>query len=235
MIKIYDKNSLSYNKFTFEKNKYNETNTCDRCGISFDKISRYPLREYDKDRNWTGRWDCQNCWDKYSSNSSHNKEKRERDCRNNNLDPSSGPGIGYITAVLVKKFLGIEDCFDITDNFNYRGYDMIEHEDWGLIDAKGSSLFETKDGYLCHVFHTNKNQKADFFFCIGYDKDRKHVMEVFIIPNGDDVSKLNTITAPYNGNSKWNVFKENEEEVKKWDSVFHTLKLDNCPVLRKIK
>jgi hypothetical protein len=60
-------------------------------------------------------------------------------------------------------------------------------------------------------------------------------MEVFIIPNGDDVSKLNTITAPYNGNSKWNVFKENEEEVKKWDSVFHTLKLDNCPVLRKIK
>lgn len=212
--------------------KHNSTETCYRCGISFDEVPGHPKREKDKDGKWLGIWDCSNCWEKYDFNSEYNKRKLEADCRNNNLDSNSAPGIGYIVAVLVKKFLGIEDdCFDMTGNFNYPEYDMIEHEDWGLIDVKGSSLL-TEYGYLYYKFHTNKNKKADFFFCIGYDKDRKHVIEVFIIPNNEDISKLNNISIPYNGNSKYNIFKESEEEVNKWDDLFHTLKLDNCPVLR---
>lgn len=154
-----------------------------------------------------------------------------RDCRNNNLDSNSNQGIGYITGVLVKKFLGIEDCFDITGNFCYPGYDMFEHKDWGLIDAKGSSLKTNKDK-LCHGFSTNKNEKADHFFCIGFDIDRKHVIEVFIVPNDDDISKLDGINISYKRYSKYNRYKESEEEVKKWDDLFHTLKLDSCPVLR---
>jgi hypothetical protein len=135
---------------------------------------------------------------------------------------------------LVKKFLGIEDCFDITENFNYPGYDLIEHEDWGKIDAKGSSLLTEKRTLgLHHRFSTHKNKKADFFFCIGYDEDRKHVLVVYIIPNDVDISKLDAIYVPYNGSSKYNIYKESEEEIKKWDDVFHTMKLDNCPVLRK--
>ena len=214
--------------------QHNSTETCYRCNISFDKLSRSPLKEKDKDGKWLGMWDCVNCWEKYDPNSDTNKRKLDADCRNNDLDPNSKHGIGYITATLVKKFLGIEDCFDITDNFNYLKYDMIEHENWGLVDAKGSSLL-TKDGYLCHKFGIRKNKKADHFFCIGYDKDRKHVIAVFIIPNEEDISELDTITVLYNGYSKYNIFKENEEEVKKWDDLFHTLKLDNCPVLRKKK
>ena len=129
---------------------------------------------------------------------------------------------------MVKGFLGIDDCFDITGNFCYPEYDMIEHEDWGLIDVKGSSLL-IHDGYLCHNFGTNKNKKADFFFCIGYDKNRKHVIAIYLIPNEKNISKLGGITVFYNGNSK---YKESEEEVNKWDDLFHSLKLDNCPVLR---
>jgi hypothetical protein len=174
---------------------------------------------------------CSNCYQKYDSNSSHNKEKSKKDCRNNNLDPNSTQGIGYITATLVKKFLGIEDCFDITGNFNYPEYDMIEHENWGLVNAKGSSLI-TQDGYLYHRFGIKKNKKADFFFCIGYDKDRKHVLTVFIIPNDEYISELDTIAISYNRYSKYNIFKESEDEIKKWDGLFHTMKLDNCPVLR---
>jgi hypothetical protein len=219
----------SVKKWTFQ---YNSTETCYRCGISFDEVIGCHYREKDKDGKWLGIWDCRNCWERYDSNSFVNKTKLETDCRNGNLDSNSKQGIGYITAVLVKKFLEIEDCFDITDNFNHPEYDMIEHEDWGLIDAKGSSLL-TKDGYLCHSFHTRKNKKADFFFCIGYDKNRKHVIAVFIIPNEEDVNKLDAITVSYNGNSKYNKHKESEEEIKKWDDLFHTLKLDNCPVLKK--
>ena len=221
----------SAKKWTF---KHNSTETCYRCGGSFDEVW-HPYKEKDKEGKWLGIWNCHNCWQKYDPNSDNNKRILNSDCRNNDLDPNSEVGIGYITAVLVKKFLGIEDCFDITNNFNYPKYDMIEHEDWGLIDAKGSSLLTTKDGYLYHLFNTRKNKKADFFFCIGYDEDRKHVIEVFIIPNEEYVSKLDAIKIYYNQNSKYNKFKENEEEVKKWDDLFHTMKLDNCPVLRKSK
>jgi hypothetical protein len=213
------KEELKYAKnWTFQ---HNSTETCYRCGESFDDVLGVPNREKDKDGNTLGIWDCVNCYNKY-----------KRDCRNNNLDPNSKQGIGYITVVLVKKFLGIEDCFDITGNFNHPEYDMIEHEDWGLIDAKGSSLL-TQNDYLHHKFCIRKNKKADHFFCIGYDKDRKHVLVVYIIPNDEDISKLGVIYVSYNGYSKYNIFKENEEEVKKWDDLFHTLKLDNCSILRR--
>ena len=212
--------------------KHNSTETCYRCGGSFNEVIGHPYKEKDKDGKWLGIWDCINCWNKYDLNSVNNRKKLNADCRNNNLDPNSNQGVGYITAVLVKKFLGIEDCFDITNNFNYPKYDMIEHEDWGLIDAKGSSLL-IHQNKLYHQFHTNKNKNANFFFCIGYDEDRKHVKVVFIIPNDEDISELDAISIPYNGYSKYNKCKESEEEVKKWDDIFHTLKLDNCPVLRK--
>lgn len=224
----------SAKKWTF---KYNSTNTCYRCGISLYEAPVNPYKENDKDGKWLGVWDCANCWQKHDSNSNWNRKKLESDCRNNNLDPNSNHGIGYITATLIKKFLGIEDCFDITGNFNYQGYDMIEHEKWGLIDAKGSSLLLRNDmtNTLYHKFNTRKNKKADHFFCIGYDRNRKHVLAVYIIPNDDEISKLYTLQIPYNRYSKRNKFKENEEEVKKWDNLFHTLKLDNCSVLRKNK
>lgn len=214
--------------------RYNPTHTCDRCGISFDKTTGHPTREKDKYGKWLLIWDCNNCYQKYDPNSNNSKTKQEADCRNGNLDPNSNTGIGYVAAVLIKKYLEVEDCFELTDNFNYPEYDMIEHKDWGKIDVKGSSLL-TENGYLCHSFCTNKNKTADFFFCVGFDKDRKRVLAVFIIPNEEYVSKLDKITVPYNRRSKYNKYKESEEDLKKWDDLFHTMKLDNCPVLRKKK
>ena len=215
---------------------YNETNTCDRCREEGRETKLSPgkaYKEYDKNRDWTGKWDCNSCYQKYNPNSYHNKLKLEADCRNNNLDPYSRPGKGYITATLVKKFLGIEDCFDITGNFNYRGYDMIEHEDWGLIDAKGSSLLSNGQcNYVYHSFNINKNKKADFFFCIGYGMSRKHVLVVLIIPNETNIGKLQTLMVPYDRESKYSEYNENEKEVKKWDDLFHTMKLNSCSVLR---
>lgn len=155
------------------------------------------------------------------------------DCRKGNLDPDSNTGKGYITEVLVAKFLGIKTCFDITGNFNKGKFDLYEDENWGRIDAKGSSL-HYYNGYLIWCFGTNENIIPDFFFCIGYDEDMKNVEYVCIIPNGDDVCESTAIWITKNGNSKWDKFKESEEEVKKWNDLFHTLKLDNCTVLRNI-
>lgn len=158
-------------------------------------------------------------------------QKKKTDCRNGNLNPNSSLGKGYVSEILVAKFLGIKTCFDLTDNFSYPKYDMFEHEDWGIINVKGSSPIRRENNSYWG-FSTRKNTRPDFFFCIGYDENRKHVEIVYIIPNEHYVSAIEGIHIPCNGNSKWDIFKEREDEVKKWDDLFHTLKLENCPVLR---
>lgn len=166
----------------------------------------------------------------------HNKcnikyQKKKTDCRNGNLDPNSSAGKGYISEILVAKFLGIKTCFDLTGNFNYPRYDMFEHEDWGVINVKGS--IPTHKGNMSYLtFNTCRNTRPDFFFCIGYDENRKHVESVHIIPNEHYVCTIRGINIPCRGNSKWDKFKETEDEIKKWDDLFHTLKLEDCPVLR---
>ena len=108
---------------------------------------------------------------------------------------------------------------------------MIENDDWGIIDVKGSSL-SYSGGLLYWCFYIGKNTKPDFFFNVGYDEYMKHVEGFYIVPNEDYVSKLGSIWTPYRGNSKWNIFREGEKEVRKLDRPFHTLKLEDCPVLR---
>lgn len=155
------------------------------------------------------------------------RRKSRTKCRNNMIDPDSNQGIGYITEVLVAKFLGIKTCFDITDNFNHQSFDLYEHEDFNMINAKGSTLRYYK-GNNFWWFATERNRTPDFFFCIGYDKRRRHVKRVYIIPNDNYVVNLTGLYMSLHGSEyKW--FREDE---KPWDELFHTLKLDNCPVLK---
>lgn len=198
---------------------------CDNCVERYTCPKRcdFYKREYNKEY-------CERLYHLNKSSRSrfiNEKIKLGRDCRNKNLDPDSKTGFGYTNEILVAKFLGIKTCFDITGNFNYPKYDLLEHDDWGLINAKGSKLYE--NGH--HQFTTNKNIKPDFFFCIGYDEYRRHVLKVYIVPNDDHISKLHALPILMNG-SKYRWF---EEDSKPWDDIFHTLKLENCPVLRPRK
>lgn len=208
--------------------------SCCECGN--DKSKGF-TKCYDKHGYWTGKrvcYDCRNKTSKDYRNSSHFYIKKSNaDCRNKNLDPDSSAGKGYITEVLVAKFLGIKTCFEITGNFNHKAFDIYEHEDWGRINVKGSSLLYDCDGHLTWFFNKKKSVIPDFFFCIGYDKDMKNVESVHIIPNGDDVCNLTYLFIPKDICSKWYIFKESEEGIKKWNELFHTLKLEDCPVLRQ--
>lgn len=172
---------------------------------------------------------------KYYAKYNSECQKKKADCRNSNLDPNSSHGIGYITEALVAKKLGFKTCFDVTGNFNYQGYDIFENKDWGKINVKGSMLASGKNLSAYHTFHTNRNKKPNFFFCVGYDHDMKHVTTVYIIPNDDYVRTLSSIRIPYDSNSNWDIFEESKDEIYKWNNLFHTLKLKNCPVLRKNK
>lgn len=197
---------------------------CSEC----ERIDRL-LYTYDENGLWNGKRVCYGC--SKSCKTYNERRKLSAACRNGNLSPKSSVGKGFISEILVAKFLDIRTCFDITGNFNYPGYDLLEHEDWGTINVKSSSLLKNR----FHTFGTRKSIKPDFFFCIGYDENRKHVIAVYIIPNEEYVNKLYSIAVPFGkdfGNSKWYEFRESEEEIQKWDELFHTMKLDDCPVLR---
>lgn len=55
--------------------KYNETNTCEECGINFSKVNDHPRKEYDEKGNWTRKWLCGKCRQKCDPNSQNNIRK----------------------------------------------------------------------------------------------------------------------------------------------------------------
>lgn len=156
-------------------------------------------------------------------------EKSRRKCRNKDLDPDSSKGFGYMTEILTAKFLGTKTCFDMTGNFNYRYFDIYQHEDFGRINVKGSKLLYYKGCYHW-IFNTKKNKTPDFFFCIGYNDTRTEVLCVYIIPNE------NILTHTIHINKNWSQDKDpyywHKQDPKPWNDLFHTLKLEDCPVLK---
>lgn len=159
------------------------------------------------------------------------KIKSRQKCRNNDVDPDSIQGFGYITEVLVAKFLGIKTCFDMTGNFNYGNFDIYEHEDFGRINVKGSKMYNNRNYYYWQ-FNTKKNKIPDFFFCIGYNDIRTDIESVYIIPNENYVVEFNCIYI----NKYWDEYEDPyywfKEDPKPWNDLFHTLELENCPVLK---
>lgn len=164
------------------------------------------------------------------------KVKKRSDFRNNNLDPKSSIGKRYITETVIKNYLGIKTCFDITGNITKKGkgYNMVDTEEWGLICVKMSTLTKNGEAKGWH-FGTEKNKKVDFFFCVGYDEKRENIMSFLIVPNEDCVSMLDGLWIPLNTTCKWDAFREGEKEIKKLNDIFHSLKLEDCPILRSGK
>lgn len=227
---------------------YQKERICHKCKASNVRIYRH----YDSNGYWTGKFSCYNCHiglinvrcgscNKYINRSYYEElnsggnptgrticgtciPKISADCRNKNLDPDVPTGIGYMTEMLVAKFLGIKTCFDAANNFNYTTFDIYDHEDFGKIDVKGASF--TNNGWY---FRINKNRKCDFFFCVGYDKHRKNIEKVYIIPNEEYVNNKVQLYININ-DTDYEFFRE---DPKPWNDLFRTLKLDNCPVLIK--
>lgn len=204
--------------------RYLNNTYCSVCGRK-DRL----IFSYNNDGLWDGKRVCWMC----SKGKNFRSHYSRTDCRFGNLDPKSSVGKGYISEAIVAKFLNIKTCFDITGNFNYPGYDLLEHEDWGLINVKSSTLLIDN----VHRFGIRRSIKPDFFFCIGYDENRKHIIAIYIIPNEDFVSKSVGITIPFDSDVwlRWYDFRESDSGIKEWDELFHSLKLDDCSVLRSGK
>ncbi len=236
-VRDLDINKEFTGKYLCYKCYYQVEKKCYKCGKTNGINKEYI------DEHWTGRFMCHNCRTGYIIGhcSFCGKEikrsfyarlddirkicsaclpKITADRRNKNLNPDSPTEIGYITEILVAKFLDIKTCFDIT-NFNYRSFDIYEHEDYGRINVKGASL--TNNGWY---FHVNRKTVTSFFVLDSIKIE--NIKRVYIIPN--DVHISNNVHIYININDiDYEFFREDE---RPWDDLFHTLKLDECPVLR---
>lgn len=112
----------------------------------------------------------------------------------------------------------------------------ITHPILGNIKVIGSSL----DRRSRHNFSIAKFyiDKIDTYIFIGYDKERRHILRVYIVPidfirKYVDIRDLDTmyikLCVSLSHKNKMSIFRQDEKE---WDDFFHTLSLNNCPVLR---
>lgn len=104
-------------------NPYNKGNVCDRCREN-DRITDdsrlYPghaRKENDKNGNWTGRWNCPKCYQKYDSNSHNNIMKSLAGRRTGNPNPDHENIKGDNSENLVCELYGYENLNKKYDNY----------------------------------------------------------------------------------------------------------------------
>lgn len=96
--------------------RHNETNTCDRCGKSFEKVK--PVREYDKEGRWTGKWDCVSCYEMYDPNSTSNTIRLMTNCRTGYPNSECATAEGDLNIELVCELYEYIDLNKKYDKYN---------------------------------------------------------------------------------------------------------------------
>lgn len=175
---------------------HNEANTCDRCGISFD---RNPNKEYDKEGHWTGKWDCYNCFQKFDPNSQRNIRKSLSTRRTGNQDPNSNQAIGDKFQELTCKWRSTISTIPVEDlnikNDNYTRGTPIDHSrdsELGIIQTKGSSYSSCYRWWHFNVGREH-NKEFDIAICYCKSKDGKTIDQLYIFPKSE-IIKRSSIT-----------------------------------------
>jgi len=220
--------------------RYNPTHSCDRCRKNFNEVERLgktPVREYDDKGNWTRKWDCPACWEKYSSNSKTNIMKSIGDRRTGNLDPNSPSAKGDKGEELLCRWKRYTNLNKKHDNYTIRR-DCLD-EDIGLYyQAKIASYDHTYKRWP-HDFRNLQNSiwlgfrfKSLFLFCIS--EDGKRIERIYEIPeeevikgSGISIVKYRTSGLLYkNGWYEQYMFKD-EEELKKVNEIWQRIINEN--------
>jgi len=171
---------------------YNETNTCYRCGISFKKAPGHPEREYDKEGNWTGKWNCGKCRQRHGFNSQNNIIKSLAKHRIGNIDPNSNCAKGdnfeeltcrwrsMVSSVPVENLNKKLDCYNTP-------IDHSRDSELGIIQTKGC-LYNPTYRWWAQNFENLHDAIANGFefdvlilYCIS--KDGKIIERIYILPS----------------------------------------------------
>lgn len=194
---------------------------CYRC--KEEALISYRCRVYNENNIWTGQWICTKC---NAKEDYHKNIAKIANCRNKQLDPMSNHGKGFIGEQIFCKARGAINCNLKLDNWRSK-IDVIDIE-YGKIEIKTPCL---SDGRWA-VSHLDRD--FDYLVVICMDSKFEHVERIYIISKQDlyGMVSISITKHPFRmKSSKWDYSRKDEQI---YDDAFHSMKIENCPVLRNI-
>lgn len=195
---------------------YNRTNTCDRCGISFEKASGNPYREYNKDGYWTGRWLCLNCYKKdydRRPNCGHSLEKEMTDRRIGNQDPYSSNAKGDMFEELTCIWRGVKNLNIENDNYKW-SIDHSRDPELGIIQTRGR-FYDHINRCWTQNWEDEHNKEFDnlIFYCAS--KDGENIERIYIFPKKEIIKRrcLTIVKNPSRGVQWYEKYRVKDEEL----------------------
>ena len=154
---------------------------------------------------------------------------RNTDHMNGELDVNSGTGFGFLTQRIVAKTLDLKlenDC-NCSVNFGHP-FDLFDKNKYGKIDVKGSHLYK---GNIWH-FTIVHNNIVDTYILVGFDKNKKNILRVWITkPTDILIHKKTCIGITNSTRSGLKRAKPWEVDPTPYNNAFHAMSIENCSVL----
>ncbi len=209
--------------------RYNQTHSCDRCGGNFgelERLGRTPLKEYDEKRDWTGNWDCYNCYEKYDPNSQRNVKKSLADHRTGNLNPNSSQEKGDKGEYLLCKWKGFKNLNEEHDNYSFP-IDCID-EKTGLYYQVKIAYYNPKKRCWSQNFKNLHNSiirgfrfKSLFIFCVS--EDGKRIERIYEISEKEVICRTGVaiVKNPSRGVQWYEQYRlEDKDELEKVNDIW---------------
>lgn len=205
-------------------NKYKK---CCKCGSNetYIRPSGYPcwFMDYNDKGDWTGKYVCHKCYHRYDNNSTDNLIKSMRKCRNKGISKYSNTGKGFIGEQIVANVRGLKNCNIEKDDFNFK-FDLHDPE-YGRVQVKTHVL--NREGWS---FSNIKLENYDTIILLCMDEYRKNIERVYIIPSVCVVGPTGITIVKYPSRGfRYEKFRVDE---RPYNDSYHSMKLDNCPVLK---
>lgn len=185
-IELIDENEILTGR---RKEKYNETNTCDRCGN--DLIPTKATREY-KEENWTGKWICNICYlhdyNEYHKDDRRNYTKETYISRRKGiLNPNSNAAKGDRAEELTSKWRGVKVLSKELDHYELP-YDHSMDPELGVIQTK-SKLYDPYNKSWSARWKNEHDKIFDYLIYYCLSSDGTVVERIYIFPNNEVVKR----------------------------------------------
>ena len=179
-------------------------------------------REYDKKGNWTGRWLCINCWQKFDPNSPNNIRKSLAGRRTGNIDPNSSSGKGDIFEQIVCKARGVKNLNYENDNFN-EPLDHSRDPELGIIQTKGAIYNSINGVWKNNGFGIEHKKEFDYIIFLCMDAYMKNIERAYHFPK-KEVKKRTGITITKNPSRGGQWYEKYRVDEKPYNDAYHILR-----------
>lgn len=163
---------------------YNRTNTCDRCREHGKETKLIPgniLREYNKEGDWTGKWDCKPCYERYDPNSHNNIKKSLAGHRTGYQNLESEQAKGKRSQELVCKLYEWEDLNKKYDNYA-TPIDCHDPKTGLYHQVQGRYYNSIERCWTFTNFENERFKKYENMVCFCFSKDGKIVERIYKFP-----------------------------------------------------